>query len=852
MHRRELIKISALSVAGLSLRDLRAAASATVDAPPKATGSSPLPPPPTATSPLMSRARPPCLDLNWAAGAGLIWMAGETPFYDNPRNRYMRFRRTFNVPEGLSRAELRLFADTHYIVWLNGVELGRGPGRSDPTWTYFDTYDVAARLKPGANTLAVLALFHGFGSGGRQSMMQALLAHLELATRDGRRQAIVSDRSWKTSPAEEFIRPSPRLHATLGCMEVQDRRRADEGWEQPGYDDSAWRNSDYVKPNLAITPWYHFVPEPLPHRVIDDLPFPPEVRLAKIAFPPPPVDELGVVRPILTQGSAAALPLALPAGTEGVAHVVTLDLGRDECGYFSLEVEGPAGATIDLLCGEMLIDGRLPKPGTARVHTTRFLLRDGRQTLNVAFNWLAFRYAQLWIWTPAPLKILGANLRRLSLPLGAGGHFSCDDEFLNRLDGICEHTLRLCAQDGIVDSSSREQQQWIGDGRFTAITLHHRFSVGVLHRRLIEQVGQGIDWTGSLVPRFPTGNLNVSPIPLFSLHWVLAFRDYAWFTGNGSLARDWWVSILLALRWFTAFERADGLLERVPHWMYIELGEGPPPGRVPSTGVVNATLNLHYLSALRSAAELARTFGEAGNAAHFTSKADKLAAAIREVLWDESIGVYRDSLGARGEFGTLSEGTNAQALIHLEEPDTLRSRTIVEAVFERPRNNPIQASPFAMNGLLEALSLHGRADLVISLLKSRYAPQLESGSTWEYWRSHDITNEGIPEVHSLSHAWGAAPLAFFVNTIAGIRPASPGWGKVRIAPQPASLRRAAASVVTPLGKIETRWEITGGRFELHATLPSGVSGEYVLPDGSTGSLATGASTVQCRWAEKTN
>ena len=36
---------------------------------------------------LLSRARPDCLDIPWAAGTGLIWKKGETLFYENPRNR---------------------------------------------------------------------------------------------------------------------------------------------------------------------------------------------------------------------------------------------------------------------------------------------------------------------------------------------------------------------------------------------------------------------------------------------------------------------------------------------------------------------------------------------------------------------------------------------------------------------------------------------------------------------------------------------------------------------------------------------------------------------------------------------
>ncbi len=74
---------------------------------------------------LLSRARPDCLDIPWAAGTGLIWKKGETLFYENPRNRFMRFRKVFSPDRPVRRAELRIFADTHYCSqnsqrWIKG------------------------------------------------------------------------------------------------------------------------------------------------------------------------------------------------------------------------------------------------------------------------------------------------------------------------------------------------------------------------------------------------------------------------------------------------------------------------------------------------------------------------------------------------------------------------------------------------------------------------------------------------------------------------------------------------------------------------------------------------------------
>ncbi|MCX7007527.1 MAG: alpha-L-rhamnosidase, partial [Kiritimatiellaeota bacterium] len=341
---------------------------------------------------------------------------------------------------------------------------------------------------------------------------------------------------------------------------------------------------------------------------------------------------------------------------------------------------------------------------------------------------------------------------------------------------------------------------------------------------------------------YPTGNNNVSPIPLYNLQWILAFKDYELFTGDTTLLADWLTLFPHVLRWFTAFERDDGLLHRVPHWMYVDLGESTP-GRRPSVGLINTTLNLYYLAALRYATQALAS--DARLAGEMAQRATRLAAAIRAVLWDDATGAYRDSLDAPGKFGTLSEGANANTLVHLEEPGSARAAKIIENIFAQPRANPIHASPFMMNAVFDALGRHGRADLVFPLLAARYPQQVESGSTWEHWVGHSIGANGIPNGDSLSHAWGAGALAFFVNTVAGIRPAAPGWRAVRITPQPGLLTRAEASVVTVAGKIFAGWEISGQTFKLRVELPGKVGGTARLPDGTEATIPPGGGNFSC-------
>src|SRR5829696_606908 len=66
------------------------------------------------------------------------WVAPDVPEFvidptsvggDLPPAEFSRalFRRVFNVDDVLQRAPLRLSADSRYVLWVNGTELGRGP-----------------------------------------------------------------------------------------------------------------------------------------------------------------------------------------------------------------------------------------------------------------------------------------------------------------------------------------------------------------------------------------------------------------------------------------------------------------------------------------------------------------------------------------------------------------------------------------------------------------------------------------------------------------------------------------------------------------------------------------------------
>ncbi len=56
------------------------------------------------------------------------------------------FRRTFDLEVVPEEAPARITADSRYVLWVNGQEVGRGPARSQPFRQRYDSYDLAPYL----------------------------------------------------------------------------------------------------------------------------------------------------------------------------------------------------------------------------------------------------------------------------------------------------------------------------------------------------------------------------------------------------------------------------------------------------------------------------------------------------------------------------------------------------------------------------------------------------------------------------------------------------------------------------------------------------------------------------------
>jgi hypothetical protein len=773
------------------------------------------------------------------------------PPYARERNRYVFFRRSFELSSEAESAGVHVSADGRYRLFVNGQPVGFGPARFSPDWICADPHDLAPHLRPGRNVVAALVHSYGrdtswyerpcgpasrvFGCGG-------FFLQGEVLERTGVTLRLDTDSCWLHREARAWDREAPG--GSLGFNEIYDARQDPPDWAAPDFDDSGWLPASVLR--IA---GFHFSDDVVPFSALFERDIP--ALATKILCPHAiaATAELGVdtMYKLLDCSLEGPETLLGEAGeatvrtTESRDLLLVLDFGRIVFGTPRLDLEASTGATVGLTYGDELApDGRVrPTPGIPGFDTPpehRYTTRAGRQSWE-RFEPAGFRYLQTTFGgATEPVKIHSIRVVERLYPAPPAGRFRCSDELLNRIWAAGARTLSLCMHDAYVDCPTREQRQWVADASLEALVNYAVFGDAALAARFLRQVAQAQRSDGR-TPMCAPGDFSAADflsIPDFILAWILAIDRHHLYTEDLGLARELLPAVGRALSWFERWLDADGLLAHVPGWVFLDWAEHDKRGEV-------TALNAAFVAALRAAARLERLDRRTDEAERLDRLADGVAAAINEKLWDERRGVYVDARRG-GKLGRrVSQLANASAIANGIAP-AQRWPRILSAILDpervtRTRRRPsekarpfdpesgvIEAQPYGSHLLHQALAAAGRHGQLLDHIRSRWGPMLDSGSTfWETWEAAGWD--------SRCHGYSSTPAFELSSEILGVFPISPGFARFRVAPHPAGLEWAEGSFPTPRGPIGISWKTPrDGGFELSVDVPEGTAAQVLFPE----------------------
>ena len=180
------------------------------------------------------------------------------------RNVHAYFRRDLSLSAAPQTARLQLFAAARYQVLVNGVVLGSGPVRFRLAEPCFDTWELAAHLVRGRNTIAVHVQAYGPGAQIQDASPGVFNAWGEI--RVGRRRIDLHGSQWLGRRAAGYDPEAEVFSFTSPAIDILDARYDQPDWYAVGADLTDWA------PTVALARQDLFgkpLPRPIPHLTQD-------------------------------------------------------------------------------------------------------------------------------------------------------------------------------------------------------------------------------------------------------------------------------------------------------------------------------------------------------------------------------------------------------------------------------------------------------------------------------------------------------------------------------------------------------------------------------------------------------
>ncbi|WP_262249923.1 alpha-L-rhamnosidase-related protein [Parapedobacter soli] len=727
---------------------------------------------------------------------------------------------------------IHLSADNRYRLYINEQMVAAGPARSDTDHWFFDSMDLSPYLVKGDNVVAVQVWNMGeYAPYAQMSHRTGLIIQGE----SDAEEILNTDESWKVYHDDAF---SPiRLAGTGTVVGPGERFRSERhpaSWRSLDFDDRAWEQARGVGrgiPHGVFGSWdWQLLPRRIPMMEYTDQRFRRVVRTAGIPL-----------QRVVIDGSSR---WEIPAGT---SCTILLDQGELTTAYPQIAFSQGKDAMIRLKYAEALVDENGNKGH--RDHT------DGKQMGKVIYDeiigggtegqtftplWFrTFRYVKMEIETKAtPLIIDDIRSVFTAYPFVERAQVTTDNPVYRDIWNVGWRTARLCAGETYYDCPYYEQLQYVGDTKIQALISLYVSGDDRLMRNAIAQFAESHQSSGLTMSRYPTHRKQI--IPTFSLVWVTMLWDYWMHRPDEQFVIAYLDQADAVLSWFGRHLNQEGMLGGLPWWNFVDWAFRPwdqdrSVGGVPLGGESgqSAIISLQYAYTLQQAADLMSYFGKTERATTYRSQAGGIVESVKKRCWVSEKQLLEDTPGS----AAFSQHAQIFAILcgmfSREESVGLMHRVL----------NDSSLTPctyyfrFYLNRALEKV-----------LMSEAYLSQLDG---WKEMLSLGLTTfaETPEPTRSDCHAWSASPNYELLATVAGIRPASSGFRKVRIQPSLGKLTRLEAVMPHPKGEISLQLKRKGERrLFVAVSLPPDTDGVFEW-GGESYQLAAGKQEFEIKKRE---
>lgn len=741
--------------------------------------------------------------------------------------RIMNFRKEVFLTAEPYAADINISADTRYKLYVNGKLVEVGPSRGDRQVWFYDTADIAPYLKKGKNVLAVSVLRYPQNPvEGNHGMFRTPVPGLyvtgEITDMDRNTYNISADSTWKChiDRSVEFYREEERF-APLIIHEHAAGNPELFGWKEPSYNADAWEPAvPYINKLVpeAVSPG-NLKPRNIPYlyRKPGD-PF----RVMQVLASDNTAEEWNA----FLNGNGT---IEIPAGTSATVEL-TADV--EMTGYIHLALSGGSGAKVKLLYSESYVQEGTVGPENLPVKKDRIDTVNGhlqgyedsyiavgmgtaeQPEVYEPYWFRTFRFVRLSVETgEEALTLHNLSYTETGYPLNVVSSVKTSDPSLDKIWEISERTLRRCMHETYEDCPFYEQLQYIMDARIQILYTYAVSADDRLARKCMDDLRRSQRYDGLLNCSYPNCCTNV--IPGFSIYYILMVHDHMMYFGDASFIAEHMPVIDQVLHYFERHLTPEGYVEKVGginmearFWSFVDwANEWNQTSGMPTAGLKGPITmeTLLYIYGLQHAASLADYLGRKEEGELYRKRAEDAKQAVRTYCMGEN-GMVQDGPGME----EYSQHCQVFALLTGLVDKETGKRNLLRTIEEPGFTQCTVAMRFYLYRALEMTGLYEYTN--------RY---------WDTWRNMlnmHCTTCVESEAYSRSecHAWGSVILYELPSVTLGVRPAAPGYSKVRIAPVPGYLTSAKGLVKTPVGDIRVSWKMVDNSFKLDYEVPRNI------------------------------
>ena len=721
--------------------------------------------------------------------------------------RYLR--KEFALQGEVSEARLYVSGMGVYSAYLNGREIAPEE-LLKPTlsWyskrVYFNTYDVTEMLQQGDNAVGIIL------EGGRYTSLRynaanpnwdgtdhvfgfgtpRLLLQLEVTYKDGQKETIVSDETWKITN-----------HGPIRTANEWDGETYDENfdlgdWNQADYDDSAWHQAELVDA--------------------------PEGQLT--SQPNPNITVMEKLKPVSM----------FQKGDKWY-----LDMGQNIVGFIDMKVRGhQPGDVITLRFAELLTPDSLLYTANLRSseNTDHYIVANNSKlsTLNSQLEWHpmfvyhGFRYVEISGLREKPnLDDFEGWVIYDKMPVT--GSFETSNEIINAVYHNATWGIRGNYRSMPTDCPQRDERMgWTGDRTTGNYGESYIFNNHQLYAKWLTDGDDSQQENGSLanvIPPYWRGYTDNMTWPGAMV--TVTDMLYTRFGDVEPIRQHYaaWKKWMLHMK--NDYMRA-GLMPRDTYgdWCMppesLELIHSNDATRITDATVISTPFYCYLCGKMAKFAEI---LGFAEDVAFFQQEITTSTIAFNDKYFNRVAGVYANNTVTANIlplwFGMVPKGLEDKVM------ESIVNKTMNEC------GGHVSTGVIGIQQLMRCLTEYGHGDLAFKIASNDTYPSwgymYRNGATtiWELWNG----NTADPAMNSGNHVMLLGDLILWeYEYLGGIRALAPGYSKIQLKPYPIEgLDFVNCSYNSVSGRIESHWKREGNRFEWDIVIPANTTAEVCLP-----------------------